>query len=70
MLILKLDRILHFFVNYWQFNAITMQNGYFFLLINEIFDSLINALVFLKFEVKNVYYQLKIQEQDKSKIIL
>ncbi len=64
----KPDYTLRFCVYYRGSDAIMIKNWYVFLLIDRTFDCFSSARVFIKIDVKNVYYCLWIWEDDKEKI--
>ncbi len=54
----KLDGVLNLYMKYSKLNAIETKNRYDLILIDKIFDSLIDAPVFTKINMKNTYYCL------------
>jgi len=64
----KKDRTLRLYIDYRKLNNITVKNRYPLLLINELLDRLANAKVFLKIDLKNIYYRIRIREGDEWKI--
>ncbi len=65
LFILKLNDKLQLYINYYELNVITMKNYYSLLLINKIINHLNEVTVFMKINIKNVYYQICIYKNDK-----
>jgi len=65
LFILKLNDKLQLYINYYELNVITMKNYYSLLLINKIINHLNEVTVFMKINIKNVYYQIYIYKNDK-----
>jgi hypothetical protein len=57
------------YVNYRDFNKITVKNRYPFLLIGEILDRLNGAAVYTKLDFKDIYYRIRIRKKDEWKTI-
>jgi len=64
LFILKLDRIIRLYIDYRGFNKITIKNCYLLLLVNEMLDRLFKAKIFMKLDLQDVYYKLRIKEGD------
>ncbi|GMJ08520.1 hypothetical protein HRI_004521200 [Hibiscus trionum] len=54
-------------IDYRQLNWLTVKNKYSLPRINDLFDQLRGALVFLKIDLRSGYYQLKVKECDVPK---
>ena len=52
-------------VDYKRWNAFIIKNKYSLSLINKTLDRFINAAYFIKFNLKNIYYRIKIHKGDK-----
>ena len=65
----KKDRTLRLYIDYRKLNNITVKNRYPLPLINELLDRLASAKVFLKIDLKNVYYRIRIYKGDEWKIV-
>jgi hypothetical protein len=63
----KKDRILRLCIDYRQLNRVTVKNKYPLPQIDDLFDQLKGAKVFLKIDLRSEYYQLRIKEQDIAK---
>jgi len=61
------DRTLRPCINYRQLNRMTMKNEYLFPYIDDLFDQLKGAMIFLKIDLRSGYYELRIKEQDMLK---
>ncbi len=64
----KKDETLQSYVDYQELNAIIFKNRCFLLLINEALDHLADIKWFIKFDIKNVFNKLCIQEEDEWKM--
>jgi hypothetical protein len=60
----KKDGEFRLYVNYRNFNKITIKNRHSFFLIEEILDRLNGAAVYTKFDFKNIYYKIRIRKRD------
>jgi len=56
------------YVNYKSLNTIIIKTRYPLLLIKKIFDRITGVKIFTKFNIKTIYYQIRIRENDKQKI--
>jgi hypothetical protein len=65
LFILKVDRIIRLYVDYCSLNKVTIKNRYSISLIEEIIDRLLKAKLFIKLNLYNAYYRLRIKERDK-----
>ena len=63
----KKDGTLRLCVDYRQLNKMTVKNKYMFPRINELFDQLKGASVFLKIDLRFGYHQLRIKDADVHK---
>jgi hypothetical protein len=54
--IFKKDGILYLYVNYQVFNRITVKNHYLLPLIGELINRLLGTKIFIKLDLKDVYY--------------
>ena len=52
----KKDRISCFYINYWALNKITIKNYYLLFLIEELINKLLGAKIFIKLNLKDIYY--------------
>jgi len=55
-------------VNYWQLNAITRQDSYSLSLIKELQDQLEKAEYFTSLNLKDVYYWVRMKEDEEWKM--
>jgi hypothetical protein len=63
----KKDDTFDFVLDTKKLNTMTMKNKYLFLWINDLFNQLKRARVFLKIYLRTWYYQLKIEESNVPK---
>jgi len=56
-------------VNYWDLNKITVKNHHSLSLISETLDRLNKVKQFIKLNLKNIYYCLRIQNEDEWKMM-
>ena len=61
---LKKNNKLRLYVNYRDLNAIIIKNRYFLSLIFETLNRLCGLKIFIKLNLKNVYYKLRIKVDD------
>ena len=61
----KKNNELRFYVDYYDLNAIIIKNRYFFFLIFETLNRLCESKIFIKLNLKNAYYKLRIKIDDK-----
>ena len=64
----KKDGTMRLCIDYKQLNKVTIKNKYLLLRIDDLFDQLQGASVFLKIDLRSRYHQLKIRESDVSKM--
>lgn len=60
----KKDGTLHLCINYRQMNKIKIGNKYPLLRIDDLFDQLKGATIFLKIDLQSDNHQLKVRESD------
>ena len=63
----KKDGTLRLCVDYRQLNKMTVKNKYLLLRIDDLFDKLKGASVFLKIDLRSGYHQLRIKDVDVHK---
>src|SRR6266536_6323989 len=68
LFILKLDDLLRLYIDYRALNKITTKNRYLFLLINKLIDRLLGVKVYIKLDLRDVYYKIRIKKGDEWKI--
>ena len=64
----KKDGTLRMCIDYRQINKVTVKNKYLLPRIEDLFDQLKGAGVFLKIDLRSGYYQLRVKEVDVPKI--
>ena len=64
---LKKNNELRLYIDYRGLNAIIIKNRYFFSLISETLNRLCESKIFIKLNLKNVYYRLRIKIDDEWK---
>lgn len=57
-------------IDYMQLNKVTIHNKYSLPQIDDLFDQLQGATIFLKIDLRSGYHQLKITDADVPKIVL
>jgi hypothetical protein len=62
---LKKDSGLRLYINYYSLNKVTIKNRHPLLLINKMLNYLISAKVFIKLNLKDIYYRICICESYK-----
>ncbi len=67
LFILKKNNSFHLCMNYWDLNKITIKNHHSLSLINETLNKLNQVKQFIKLNLKNAYYYLRIQHEDEWK---
>jgi len=65
LFILKKNGKLRMYIDYRQLNSITRKDRYSLPLISKIQDRIGNAKIFIKIDLRWVYYQIRIKEGDK-----
>jgi hypothetical protein len=66
--VLKKDKDLRLYVDYRSLNKITIKNRYILFLIGELIDRLSDAVIYIKLNIKDIYYKIRIRFSDKWKI--
>ena len=61
----KLNGKLRIYVDYRQFNAITIKNRYILSLIHKIQDRIKKSKIFIKIDIKEGYYKIRIKKDEK-----
>ena len=61
----KKNNELRLYINYRDLNAIIIKNRYFLFLIFETLNRLCELKIFIKLNLKNVYYKFRIKIDDK-----
>jgi hypothetical protein len=69
LFILKKNGSLRLYVNYRDFNKITIKNRHPFPLIEKILDRFNGAVIYTKFDLKEAYYRIRIKKGDEWKTI-
>ncbi|KAA3482844.1 DNA/RNA polymerases superfamily protein [Gossypium australe] len=64
----KKDGSIRLYIDYRQLNKVTIKNRYLLPCIDDLFDQLKGAFVFLKIDLRSGYYQLKVKENDVPKM--
>jgi hypothetical protein len=64
LFIFKKDREFCLYVDYRNFNKITIKNRHSLLLVREILDRFNGAAIYRKFDFKNIYYKIRIRKED------
>ena len=67
MFVIKKGGGLRLYVNYHRLNKITIKNRTPLPLINKTLDRLSRAIIFIKLDLKDIYYRIRIREGDKQK---
>ena len=65
MFIFKKNNELHLYINYKKLNAMIIKNRYLLFLIIKTLNRLCGVKVFIKLNLKNIYYKIRIKEDDK-----
>jgi hypothetical protein len=68
LFVLKKDGGFRLYINYKDFNKITVKNRYLFFLIEETLDRFNGAAIYTKFNLKNIYYRIRIRKRDEWKM--
>jgi len=69
LFVLKKDDSLWLYINYCELNKTTVKNHHSLLLINEILNQLSDIKIFIKLDLKNVYYCICIKMNNEWKIM-
>jgi hypothetical protein len=67
LFILKLDRTIRLYIDYRGLNKVIIKNCYLLLLVSEMLDRLSRVKIFIKLDLQDAYYRLRIKEGDKWK---
>jgi hypothetical protein len=62
---LKKDGDLRLYVDYRSFNKLTVKNRHTLSLIGELIDKLSDAAIYIKLDIRNIYYKIRIRFNDK-----
>ncbi len=65
LFILKKDNNLYLYIDYRRFNLIIIKNRYLLSFILEILNRIIKIQFFIKINIKDAYYYIRIKENDK-----
>jgi hypothetical protein len=65
LFVLKLDRTIRLYIDYRGLNKVIIKNHYLLLLVSEMLDRLSRAKIFIKLDLRDAYYRLRIKEGDK-----
>ena len=60
----KKNNELRFYIDYRELNAIIIKNRYSLFLISETLNRLYDSKIFIKLNLKNVYYKFRIKVDD------
>jgi hypothetical protein len=63
--VLKKDGDLRLYVNYRSLNKITVKNKYTLFFIGEFINKLSDAAIYIKLDIRNIYYKIRIRSNDK-----
>ena len=69
LFIKKADSSLRLYVDYRELNRITKKNRYPLPRINKILNYLVSLKVFIKFNLRDAYYRIRIRRGDEWKIV-
>ena len=64
LFILKKDDGLRLYIDYRDLNKVTKKNRYLLSLISEILDRLVDIKIFIKLDLKDTYYRIRIKKDD------
>jgi hypothetical protein len=65
LFILKPDRTIRLYIDYYGLNKVTIKNRYLLPLVSEMLDQLSRVKIFTKLDLQDAYYRLRIKEGDK-----
>ena len=65
LFILKLNRTIRLYIDYRGLNKIIIKNYYLLPLVSKMLDRLFRAKIFIKLDLRDAYYRLRIKEGDK-----
>jgi hypothetical protein len=63
----KKDRTLIFFIDFRKLNKVTIKNKYHLPRIDDLFDQLKDARIFSNTDLRSIYHQVRIKDEDISK---
>jgi hypothetical protein len=63
--VLKKNKDLRLCVDYRSLNKITIKNRYTLFLIGEFVDRLSDAAIYIKLDIRDIYYKIRIRSGDK-----
>jgi hypothetical protein len=63
LFISKKDRGLYLYIDYYRLNQVTIKNRYLLPLINKTLDRLRGAKIFIKLDLKDIYYRVRIRKE-------
>ena len=66
MFIFKKNNELRLYVNYKKLNAIIIKNRYSLFLITKTLNYLCDVKIFIKLNLKNIYYKIRIKKKKKD----
>jgi hypothetical protein len=69
LFVFKKDEELRLYINYRDLNKITIKNRHSFFLIREILNRFNGIAIYTKFDLKNIYYRIRIRKKDGWKTI-
>jgi hypothetical protein len=69
LFVFKKNGGLRLYMNYKDFNKITIKNRYSFFLVRKILNRFNGIAVYTKFDFKNTYYRIRIRKRDEWKTI-
>ena len=61
----KVNDSLRFYINYRRFNKIIIKNNYSLPLFSEILERFADAKYFIKINIRNTYYKIRIRKKNK-----
>jgi len=64
----KLDNLLRLYVDYRALNKIITKNRHLFPLINELINRLLDVKIYIKLDLKDAYYKIRIKKKNEWKI--
>jgi hypothetical protein len=70
LFILKKDGSFRLYVDYRDLNKIIIKNRYSFSLVGEILDRFNGAAIYTKFDLKEIYYRIRIKKETSGKRLL
>ena len=65
LFIKKANNLLRFYVDYRDFNEITIKNNYLLLLFSKILKRFAHAKRFTKINIRNIYHRIRVRNEDK-----